>query len=330
MTTYCEKGNLLNLEYKFINAMLILNGEDLIEVLDAKTAVNAMREAFYKFYSRNLVQVPRQVLSIKGNWWGIMTSFQDKGFTIKIVNVINENKDRGLPSVQGLVLLMSVDTGEPLAIMNGTVLTAIRTSATSILSTEISLRNNSIDTLGVIGAGIEAYYHIILAKQYFKIGRILINARKSHFDLAKKVGGEAVSLEKLLRESQVIFSTTSSTTPVVIGSLLQQEDFHISSIGAHTPEARELDDDTIMKAKTIFADSLDAVRSESGDFILPEKKGLFKGKKVYEIGEIIAEGIKIERPSIFKTVGIPAQDNLAAITAYEEALKRGIGKQVEL
>jgi Predicted ornithine cyclodeaminase, mu-crystallin homolog len=94
-----------------------------------------------------------------------------------------------------------------------------------------------------------------------------------------------------------------------------KEDFHVSSIGAHTPGAREIDDETIAKAKTYIVDSLQAVSSESGDYIQPQKKGLIKN--VIEIGKIITENIKIERPSIFKTVGISAQDNLTAYYAYK-------------
>ncbi|MCY0860677.1 MAG: ornithine cyclodeaminase family protein [Sulfolobaceae archaeon] len=309
--------------------MLVLNREDLLKLLDVKVAVNSMKEAFYKFYTKDIVQSPRQVLTIKSNWWGIMPAFQNKGFTLKIVNVINENVKRGLPTIQGIVILMSVDDGRPLAIIEGSTLTAIRTAATSLLSTELALGSNKkIETLGVIGAGTEAYYHILMARQYFKIDRILITARKSHVELAKKLNVEAVDITTLLRESNVIFTTTSSNTPVVFGSLLR-EDFHVVSIGAHTPNARELDDDVIVRAKTIFADHLEAVKSESGDFIIPESKGLFKDKRLYSLGEIIAEGLKVERPSVFKSVGIPAQDNAIAITLYEEALKRGIGKVIE-
>ena len=306
--------------------MIILSKKDLEDIMAADIAVSAVREAFSLYSAGKVSQPPRQVLTVKGNWWGIMPSFTEFSFSTKIVNVIPQNKERGIPTLQGVAILMSPDTGEVLAVMDGSILTAIRTSAASVLSTEIALKSRKIETLGVIGAGIEARYHLKIALKYFSISRVLITARKSHYELAKEFGAEAVALEKLLKESNVIFATTSSDKPVVLGKYLS-EDFHVSSIGAHTPTAREIDDDTVKKAKTYLVDSIEAVSRETGDYIQPKDKGILP-KDVHEIGEVINKGIKIQRPSIFKTVGIAAQDNLTAYTAYREAIKRGIGIQV--
>ncbi|BFH72581.1 ornithine cyclodeaminase family protein [Sulfurisphaera javensis] len=308
--------------------MIILNSKDLEEVLTPEVSINAIKDAFSFYSSGKIIQPQRQVLTIKGNWWGIMPSYTDFSFVTKIVNVIPSNKERNLPSVQGVVILMSPDTGEPLAIIEGSTLTAIRTASASVLSTELALKRRSIGTLGVIGAGMEARYHLKIALKYFSVSKVLISARKNHYQLAKEFGGEAVELEKLLRESEVIYATTSSDKPVVLGKFLS-EDFHVSSIGAHTPNAREIDDETIKKAKTYFVDSIQAVLNETGDFIQPKNLGILP-KNVYEIGEIINKGISIERPSIFKTVGIASQDNLTAYVAYNEAIKKGIGIQVFL
>jgi len=306
--------------------MIILSQKDLEEVLTADVAVNAVREAFSLYSSGKVTQPQRQVLTVKGNWWGIMPSFTEFSFSTKIVNVIPQNKEKNLPSVQGVVILMSPNTGEVLAVMDGSVLTAIRTSAASVLSTEIVLQSRKIETLGVIGAGMEARYHLKIALKYFSVSKVLVSARKSHYELAKEFGVEAVELEKLLRDSNVIYATTSSDKPVVLGKYLS-DDFHVSSIGAHTPTAREIDDDVVKKTKTYLVDSKEAVASEAGDYIQPKERGILP-KEVYEIGEVINKGIKIKRPSIFKTVGIAAQDNLTAYEAYKEAIKRGIGVQV--
>ncbi len=309
--------------------MIILSSKDLNEILKAEIVVNAVKEAFKLYSERKVIQPQRVVLTIKDNWWGIMPSSTEKSFVTKIVNVIERNKSLGLPTVQGVVILMSPDTGEPLAIMDGNTLTAIRTASASILSTEISLRSKDIGILGIIGAGTEAYYHAKLSLSYLRVQKLLVTSRKSHIEFSRKIGAEPVDLETLLKKSDVIFSTTSSQTPVVLGKYLKNV-FHISSIGAHTPSSREIDDDTISKAKSYIVDSLEAVSQETGDYIIPKQSGLLNGKLVAEIGEVISKGTTIELPSIFKTVGISAEDNLTAYVAYQEAVKKGIGVKVSI
>jgi len=298
--------------------MIFIDKEKLDEVLTPERAINAVKEAFVLFSQGKINQPLRQSLIVKGNWWGIMPSYTDFSFVVKIVNVINKNREKGLPPVQAAVILLSPDNGEPLAYIDGTYLTAIRTSAASILSTEISY-GKKIGTLGIIGAGLEAEYHAKIALGYLSVSRLLISARKRHTDLAKKVGGEAVDLDTLLKESDVIFATTSSKTPVIFGDKLK-EDFHVVSIGAFTPDSREVDDNTIRRIKTYLVDSLEAVSKESGDYIQPKENGLLKDKNILEIGKVISDKIKIERPSIFKSVGISAQDNLSAYYAYKYSL----------
>ncbi|QKQ99435.1 ornithine cyclodeaminase family protein [Metallosphaera tengchongensis] len=294
--------------------MRVFSDQDLIAALTPATAVEAMREAFSLLKKGEAEIPPRAVLTVNGNWWGVMPCKTKYAFTVKVVAVIPENRARGLPAVNGSVLVMSPETAEPLALVPGSTLTAIRTAATSVLSTELAV-GRRVETLGVIGGGMEAEFHVRTALGYLSVGRVLISARKSHVELAKKVGGEAVDLEYLLRNSDVIFSTTSSTTPVVKGALLK-DGFHVVSIGAHTPEARELDDDVVRRAKTFVADSLDAVSRESGDFIEPKAKGLLQGKEVTELGEVLERG-SIVRPSIFKSVGVAVQDNLASYYALK-------------
>ncbi len=298
--------------------MILIDKEKINEVLTPDRAVNAVKEAFVLFSQGKINQPLRQSFIIKGNWWGVMPSYTDFSFVVKIVNVMDKNREKGLPPVQAAVILFSPEDGEPLAYIDGTYLTAIRTSAASVLSAEIAY-GKKINTLGIIGAGLEAEYHAKIALGYLSVSRLLISARKRHLNLAKKVGGEAVDLQTLLKESDVIFSTTSSKNPVILGNRLK-EDFHVASIGAFTPDAREIDDETIKKTKTYLVDSLEAVSKESGDYIQPKEKGLLNDKKIIEIGKVIAENVKIERPSIFKSVGIAAQDNLTAYYAYKYSL----------
>ncbi|WP_287689563.1 ornithine cyclodeaminase family protein [Metallosphaera javensis (ex Sakai et al. 2022)] len=295
--------------------MKVLTDQDLLNLLPPEKAVSAMKEAFSLLWRGEVISPQRTVVTQKGDWWGVMPCKTRYLFTVKVVAVIPGNRERGLPSVNGAVLALSPDTAEPLAVLPGATLTALRTSATSVLSTEIAV-GRKVGVLGVIGAGQEAEFHIRMAQGYLSPSRVLVTARKSHVELARRTGAEAVELDTLLREADVIFATTSSTSPVVKGSLLK-DGFHVASIGAHTPDARELDDDAIRRARTYIVDSLEAVSRESGDYIQPARSGAL-GAKVLELGEILVKGIRVERPSIFKSVGVAVQDNLATYYAIKE------------
>lgn len=293
-----------------------ISGEEMVELLPPKKAVDAVREAFSLLYKGEVQNPPRTVLTVEGNWWGVMPCSTKYGVTVKVISVITGNKERGIPSVNGAVLLLSGETGNPLALMDGSTLTAIRTSAASVLSTELSW-GLKVETLGVIGAGLEAEHHMRTALGYLSVSRLLLTSRRRHPELARKFGAEEVELKTLLRESDVIFAVTSSSSPVVLGTELKN-DFHVSSIGAHTPKEREVDDETIRKVSTYMVDSLDAVSRETGDFILPKERGLLQEKTVMEIGEVIVKGVKVKRPSLFKTVGLAVEDNVTAYFVYRE------------
>jgi len=307
--------------------LLVLRSSDVVEALSPELAVQAAREAFTGLSLGRISQPRRTVMTVRGNWWGVMQSASDEAFVVKAVNVIPDNASRGRPVVNAAVILMDPATGEPLALIDGQALTAIRTAAASVLSTEVAY-GRSVGTLGMIGAGYEARFHLRLAMSYLRVNRVLITARRSHVALARELGAEAVDLERLLRDSDVIFAATTSREPVVLGRHLR-DDFHVASVGAHTPDSRELDDDAVARARTYIVDSLEGISQESGDYIGPASRGLLSGRRVIEIGDVLARGLRVERPSIFKSVGTSAQDNVAAYYAYREALRRGLGLQLE-
>ncbi|BCU68400.1 ornithine cyclodeaminase [Sulfolobales archaeon HS-7] len=286
--------------------MKYFSAEELHTIITPEIAVEASKEAFSKYSSGDIKSADRQVLYVEGNWWGVMTAFDKSYFITKIVNVI----ENSTPPINSLIVLFSAISGKPIAVFDGNVITGYRTAGASVLSVEMCW-GKKVDLLGIIGAGTQAKYHAKLALSYLQVDRLFYASRREHPEFEREFGAERYELPKLLSSSQVILSLTSTKSPVILGKYLK-DDFHAVSIGAHTPDAREIDDDALLKVKTFVVDAVDAVSKESGDYIYGLSKGLIRN--VAEIGKL-RNGV--ERPSLFKSVGIATQDLALVKKAYE-------------
>ena len=324
--------------------LTVIGERDVNEIVDntngAAGLISAVATAF-RDYSLGSVKMPqRVVMYLNGDWWGVMPcGARGRGFSVKIVNVIEGNKARGLPTTQGIVVLMDDVTGQPLAVINGTALTGWRTAAATAVSIKYLAR--STDSIAIIGAGLQARYHVMLLSRAFTIRKLLIHSRTREralelARLAQDRGIDAVVTDSgsdAVRRADVVITATTSREPVIQGSWLH-EGMHIASIGAPEVNARELDDETIRRASVIVVDSRTAVMNETGDIIIPMKSGLITEKSLIEIGEIIS-GVRQGRArdsdiTLFKSVGIAAEDLAAATYVYDVARSRNIGVTLEL
>ncbi|GAB6946419.1 ornithine cyclodeaminase family protein [Vulcanisaeta sp. JCM 16161] len=324
--------------------LTIISGREVDEVLDSADGVtgliNAVAAAF-RDYSSGKVKMPqRTVIYLDNDWWGVMPcGARNVGFSVKVVNVIEGNKARGLPTTQGIVMLMDDATGQPLAVINGTALTAWRTAAATAVSIKYMAR--STDSLAMIGAGLQARYHLLVLSRAFSIKKLFIYSRTREralelAGLARGRGIDAVVTDSgydAVKQADVVVTATTSREPVIRGSWLH-EGMHVASIGAPEVNARELDDDVIRRASVIAVDSRAAVMNETGDIIIPMKNGLILENSLIEIGEIISgarQGRLGDRDiTLFKSVGIAAEDLAAALYIYGLVKSRNMGVTVEL
>ncbi|GAB6944799.1 ornithine cyclodeaminase family protein [Vulcanisaeta sp. JCM 14467] len=324
--------------------LTIISGREVDELLDNTEGVmgliNAVAAAF-RDYSSGLIKMPqRTVIYLDSDWWGVMPcGTRNAGFSVKIVNVIEGNKARGLPTTQGIVVLMDDVTGQPLAVINGTALTAWRTAAATAVS--IKYMAQSMDNLAIIGAGLQARYHLMVLSRAFPIKRLFIysRTRERALELAKLAQGRGIDVVVVesgydaVKQADVAIAVTTSREPVIHGLWLHRG-MHIVSIGAPEVNARELDDEVIRKVSVIAVDSRTAVMNETGDIIIPMKNGLITEKDLIEIGEIIG-GMRKGRSgdndiTLFKSVGIAAEDLAAATYIYNLARRKNMGVTLEL
>ena len=320
--------------------VVILSGRDLEELLRPKILVDELAKVFMLFSKGKTVTPPRTVMWVEGNWWGVMQSYvPGYGVAVKVVNVIPSNVERGLPTIQAVVTLLDPLNGSPLAVMEGSVLTALRTAAASAISAKYMAPRTSGD-IAIIGTGYQARYQLRFITEYFKPVKVRIyDIRRealSRFKAYAEGLGFSVYVAKdpkdAVRNARVVIEATTTKEPVIYGDALEPP-VHVISIGAHMRDARALDDEVIRKAESIVVDSRKAVIEETGDIRIPCEKGLLSLDKVAELGEVVA-GEKLGRVSdgvtVFKSVGLAIQDACAAGLAYRLALERDLGLRVRI
>lgn len=264
-------------------------------------------------------------------------------FSVKVVSVVPPNPARGLPLVTAAVLLGDAATGLPLALIEGTSLTALRTGAAGGVAAAALARSDSA-VAAVFGAGAQARAQIVglataLAgrlREIRVVGRDPARARaliawaleQPELKGLTVRSGSAVEhpswVDEAVRDADIVVTATSSSTPVFPGRSLPQG-VHITAIGSFKPAMRELDGDALEGAR-IVVDQREAALAEAG-----ELQGL-GAADVVEIGEILA-GRASGRASprdrtVFKSVGNAVQDLFVASRAYDRARELGIGEEV--
>ncbi len=243
--------------------------------------------------------------------------------TTKIVSVYPGNPEKGLPTINAVIVALDSSTGTPIALMDAGTLTAVRTGAASAVATKY-LSSKNAETLAMIGCGVQARYQayaISLVRHLRKI-KVYCRRRWRAEKYAEEVGGRlGVDVEvsdsprEALKNAEIIVTATTSKAPVIRREWVG-EGAHINAIGSYRPDARELDTETIIDGKVVV-DFREAALSEAGDIIIPIREGRYSPDKIYaELGEIIL-GAKPGRTredeiTIFKSVGLAVQDAAAA------------------
>lgn len=259
---------------------------------------------------------------------------------VKLVNVHPRNPAvHSLPTVLATIVLISPETGEPLCIMDGTVITAMRTAAASAVATKYLARPSS-RTVGVIGAGQQSFY------QLDAISRVLSLEEVTIFDLVQEKADRLASLAatrlnleakvcatpaEAVRGKDVIVTVTPSTEPVVKDEWMSAG-MHINCVGADGPGKQELEGAILGHSRIIVDDWEQA--SHSGEINVPFSRGDIKREDVAgEIGEVVAgfmEGRTSESEiTIFDTTGLAIQDVVCAWRAYEAAAQRNMGVEMD-
>lgn len=276
--------------------------------------IPAMEKALINFSAGKVTQPVRSIIKVDppGGFMGLMPALSE-GLGVKIVMFYPPNAARGIPTHMAMIFLVDPETGTPLVVMDGRLITEMRTAAVSAAATKL-LASPEAKVLAILGSGVQARSHVEALRLVRKFNDIRVwsphaaNAER----FAKEIGGKAMPAEAAVRDADVVVTATSSTTPVLRGAWLKPG-CHVNAVGACRPDWRELDDEAMRNVA--FVDSREGAMQESGDVIL-------SGAKIYaELGEALAGKVpaRANETTIFKSLGMAVEDIAAALLVYRAA-----------
>lgn len=316
--------------------MLIINNEQLKESLTYPALIHQLEDAFQANYTVPLrhhhqYQNPKEkqdsTLLLMPAWEA------GKYLGVKLITVSPNNSRYNLPAIQGIYTLFDAHQGMPLAQMDAKELTVRRTAAASALASRFLSKKNSTSLL-MIGTGalsshlIAAHASVRPIQQVYVWGRrfekaqaIAAQFKSAHFNISA-----VAQIEEVISTVDIISCATLSTSPLVFGKYLQAGQ-HVDLVGSYLPHAREADDETIKKAK-LFVDTMEGATKESGDLVIPLKKGIIRKSNIladlFNLCKKEHLGRQNEQDiTLFKSVGHALEDLAAAKLVYEDGRDMG-------
>ena len=325
--------------------LLILNHSEVEQLLLMDQCIAAMEEALSARARGDAAQPLRTIFKpdrVKGVM-AMMPAFRagdSPVFGLKAICVFPGNATTGLDAHQGGVMLFHGETGVPLALVNASAITAIRTAAVSALATRVLARADAIE-LAIIGAGVQARAHLtaIACVRPLKRARIASGSFDSAQKFAKAMQPRfsfpvepVETAEAAVRGADLIVTATTAREPVVQREWILPG-AHINAIGTYSPNAREIDTAT-MAAATLFCDARESVLNEAGDYLLAAKEGAIGPDHIRaELGEVLIKAhpgrTSRDEITLFKSLGLAIEDLAAAAYVYRKAEQETAGTWVE-
>ena len=325
--------------------ILVLDSRQISELLPMTECIELMADALAALARGEVFQPLRTIIrppEAKG-LLGLMPAYrsgEQGAFGLKAICVFPENPAKGKDAHQGAVMLFSRETGELLALMNASEITAIRTAAVSAVATRLLAREDA-QQLAIIGAGVQARTHLtaLAAVRSIKHARVacrnLAHAQQFAHEMQPKFSFPIEPVrtnEEAVRGADLVVTATSSLEPVINKDWLSPG-AHVNAIGTHSPNSREIDSAT-MAAARIFVDRRESALNESGDYLLAAKEGLVSPESILgEIGELLI-GTKPGRTSpneitLFKSLGLAIEDVVSANFIFNKAQEQNTGTWID-
>jgi len=325
--------------------MLVINAEEQSSLVDINEIMECVEVALKEFSAQRTITPIRAALPFNQdhNTALIMPSVAEElsSIGLKVVTVAPQNKELGKKTITGIVILSDFKTGEPIALLEGSYLTMIRTGALSGVATKYLARENA-KKLCIIGTGEQAKGLVEVMLTVRNIDEIMLfnrSEQKAHdfADYIKHKFNKKVQVysdaNEAVSAADIIVTTTNSSTPVFSTKL--KPGVHVNAVGSFRPTMQELPSHAVASAQKVVVESREAALEETGDLITPIHEGVFNASDIFaELGQIAAGELQgrasNEEITVFKSVGLAVVDIVVAKYFYDKAIKQNIGTRINL
>ncbi len=322
----------------------LFSADDVVRALPMAEAIEGMKAAYAQLSAGKAVLPLRAHIPVTAeDTTLVMPAYlpESEALGLKVVSVFGSNPPRGLKLINAVVIVLDASTGQPLALMEGGAVTAIRTGAASGAATDVLARHDA-HVVAIFGAGVQARTQLEAVCTVRAIREVRVYSPEGADAFATEMVGRgpipdtiliADSPEAAVRDADIICTATTAHAPVFDGRWLKPGT-HVNAIGSFTPVMQEIDAATLQRS-LVVVDSREAALAETGDLLIPIEQGEFAVEDIHaELGEII-NGTRSGRTSsdqitLFKSVGVAVQDAVAAQIIWRNGTALGLGTTATL
>lgn len=324
--------------------ILVISEGDVRNLLSVADCIEAVERAMRAVSSGDILVPPRIITPLidESGFFAVMpgSTSAPPVYGAKVVSLHPTNPSKDLPAIQGFVTLFDHFTGSPVSVIAGAELTAVRTAAASALATRMLAREDA-RTHGILGTGKLARTHIDAIAAVRELEAILVwgrNAEKAERlagEAAERTGARVIATADPAEAAacDIVSTVTGASKPILKGEWISKGS-HINLVGAHSAQTREADSEAV-RISRIYVDSMESALSEAGDLLIPIREGrIAQSDIVGEIGDLLLGRVPArmcrKQVTLYKSLGIVAQDLFVAELVFRTALERGAGHSVPL
>ncbi|RKD27148.1 ornithine cyclodeaminase [Caminicella sporogenes DSM 14501] len=318
--------------------MLYLSKKDIFNLVSFDELIDSIELAF-RIYEQKSFQMPDRIhLHYRENTFLYMPCFTEDIIGTKVLTVFPKNTDKNVPVIQGLMLLNDVETGKPIALIDGASLTAFRTGAVGGVGIKHTAKEDC-QSVGLVGAGVQGFYQLLFAAKVRDIKKIyiydifedkLISFKEKLLEKLTDVEINIVNnTRELVEKSEIIITTTTSEKPVLPDDEKLLKGKHFIGIGSYKPNMREFPEALFKLLDEVYIDT-DFAAEESGDLVIPLEKNWIKREQIKTFGKLLKDNDIKSDTTLFKSVGMALFDLVVANVIYSKAAEKGVGQKIIL